>query len=153
MAVGAASRVLAVSSGGGHWVQLRRLMPAFESQDVVFVTVDEAYRDDVPHHRFRAVQDATQWDRLRLIRLVLQMLWIVVVERPHVVVTTGAAPGFFAIVFGKLLGARTLWLDSIANVERLSDSGRVVRRFADVWLTQWSHLAREGGPEFAGRVF
>ena len=70
-----------------------------------------------------------------------------------VVLSTGAAPGYFAILFGRLVGARTIWLDSIANVEQVSMSGQMVRRHADLWLTQWPHLAHEDGPECAGRVF
>ena len=35
---------MAVASGGGHWVQLLRLTPAFVDLDLVFVTVNEAYR-------------------------------------------------------------------------------------------------------------
>ena len=31
-------------------------------------------------------------------------------------------------------------------------SGRIAGPFADLWLTQWEHLAREGGPEYAGAV-
>ena len=34
-------KLLAVSSGGGHWVQLLRIAPAFENCDVTFVTVHE----------------------------------------------------------------------------------------------------------------
>ena len=69
-----------------------------------------------------------------------------------VVISTGAAPGFFGLAFGKLLGARTIWIDSMANVEELSLSGRQVRRFADLWLTQWPHLARPDGPRYEGGV-
>ena len=43
--------------------------------------------------------------------------------RPDVVITTGAAPGYFAVRIGKLLGARVVWVDSIANAEELSLSG------------------------------
>ena len=57
-----------------------------------------------------------------------------------------------ALVIGRILGARTIWLDSIANIEELSGSGRMVRRFADLWLTQWPHLAGPDGPEYAGAV-
>jgi hypothetical protein len=72
--------------------------------------------------------------------------------RPDVVISTGAAPGYFAILFGKKLGAKTIWLDSIANVDELSMSGRAVGKYADLWLTQWEHLATEGGPDFIGAV-
>ena len=146
-------KVLAVSSGGGHWVQLLRLVPAFGGCDVVFVTVSEMYRSDVSGRPFHVVTDATRWNRWRLVQLMFQILGHCWRVRPDVVVSTGAAPGLFALAFGRLLGAKTIWVDSIANVERLSMSGRLARAVAQLWLTQWPHLAREGGPEFAGRVF
>jgi hypothetical protein len=36
---------------------------------------------------------------------------------------------------------KVVWIDSIANVERLSLSGRIVRPFADLFLVQWPELA------------
>ena len=146
-------RVLAVASGGGHWVQLQRIVPAFAGHELTFVTIDPTYRADVPDQRVLIVRDSTRWDRLGMLRLSLQMLWVLLRVRPHVVVSTGAAPGCMAIVLGRLFGCRTIWLDSIANVEEMSMSGRLVRRFSQLWLTQWPHLAREDGPQFAGRVF
>ena len=80
------------------------------------------------------------------------VLRVVLKERPSVVVSTGAAPGLFGVIFGKLGGARTIWIDSIANAEELSMSGRLAGRWADLWLTQWPELAREGGPAFEGAV-
>lgn len=148
----ARAKVLAVASGGGHWVQLRRVLPAFEGQEIVLVTVSELYRADADGHRLLLVNDATRWNRLGSLELALRMLWLVLRERPDVVFTTGAAPGCFALIFGRLLGAKTIWLDSIANIERMSMSGRLVRRFAQLWLTQWPHLAGDDGPEYAGAV-
>ena len=37
------------------------------------------------------------------------------------VISTGAAPGYFAMRFAKWLGRRTIWIDSIANVEQPVD--------------------------------
>ena len=31
-------------------------------------------------------------------------------------------------------------------------SGRLARRVADAWLTQWQHLARPEGPHYWGAV-
>lgn len=146
-------KVLAVASGGGHWVQLRRVIPALEGHRVVYLTIHPTYRTDVPEAKVHVVNDATRWDRIGSLRMALRILWVVLRERPDVVLSTGAAPGFFAILFGRFLGARTIWLDSIANVEAVSMSGRMVRRYADLWLTQWPHLAEPDGPECAGRVF
>jgi hypothetical protein len=147
-----APKVLAVSSGGGHWVQLIRTLPAFADCNVAFVTVNPAYRDQVPAHRFYAVNDATRWNKLGLLLLLFRLLTIVLRERPDVIISTGAAPGYFAIRIGRWLGARTIWIDSIANVERLSLSGQKIGSHADLWLTQWPHLACADGPRFEGAV-
>lgn len=145
-------KVLAVASGGGHWVQMKRLMPVLASHEVTFVTVSEAYRCDVGGARLYAVTDATAWNKFKILWQAFQVLTIVLRIRPDVVVSTGAAPGYFAIRFAKLIGARTIWIDSIANVERLSLSGVKVRPYADLWLTQWQHLTLQCGPWYKGAV-
>jgi len=79
-------------------------------------------------------------------------LMLVLRLRPDVVITTGAAPGFFCLLWGRLFGARTLWIDSVANAEKLSLSGRLARRIAHCSLTQWEHLADGSTIHFAGSV-
>ena len=170
-------RVLAVASGGGHWIQLRRLRPAWAGCDVTYVTTRAGYRDEVagdaqetagnpagetagetvkgPPPRFLVVPDANRSQPLRLLRQLASIAWIVLRTRPDAVVTTGAAPGYFAIRLGRLAGARTIWVDSIANAEELSLSGRRAGPHADLWLTQWEHLAApdgEQGPRHRGAV-
>ncbi|MGA8214143.1 MAG: hypothetical protein WB799_11145 [Candidatus Sulfotelmatobacter sp.] len=145
-------KVLAVASSGGHWVQLRRVVPAFADSEIVYVTVIESYRSQVPESRFYSVNDATRWNKLALVVLALRLSWIIVKERPSVVISTGAAPGYFAILLGRLFGARTIWIDSMANIEDLSMSGSRVGRYADLWLTQWPHLAKADGPHYGGSV-
>jgi UDP-N-acetylglucosamine:LPS N-acetylglucosamine transferase len=145
-------KVLAVASSGGHWVQLRRVIPAFEGFDVVYVTVLKSYRSQVPENKFYAVNDATRWNKLGLVLLALRLVRIIIRERPSVVISTGAAPGYFAVLFGRWFGARTIWIDSMANIEDLSMSGSRAGRYADLWLTQWPHLARAEGPHYGGSV-
>ena len=145
-------KVLAVSSSGGHWVQLRRVIPAFAGSEVVYVTVLESYRSQVPENRFYCVNDATRWNKLSMIALALRLALIMAKEKPGVVISTGAAPGYFALLLGRWFGARTIWIDSMANIEHLSMSGSRVGRYADLWLTQWPHLARSEGPHYAGGV-
>jgi hypothetical protein len=132
-------------------VQLQRLRPALGDGPIEWVTTHADYGKDVdgPLH---VVRDANLWDKPGLVLLFLQVAWLVLRLRPKVVVTTGAAPGFAAVMFGRLLGARTIWIDSIANAETLSGSGARAGRWAHVWLTQWEHLARPEGPEYWGAV-
>ncbi|MDI9403149.1 MAG: glycosyl transferase [Limnohabitans sp.] len=133
-------KVLAISSRGGHWTQLRRLRRAFSDCDVIWASTDAALAREVAPDSFVTVPDASRWDRIKLVWSILCVLWLVLRLRPHAIVSTGAAPGYFALRFGRLVGARTLWLDSFANAEELSLSGRKTSSFADVTLTQWAHL-------------
>lgn len=146
------TRVLAVASPGGHFVQLTRVLPALEGTDLVLASTHSDYASAAPQARFRKIPDASLSSKLALLRLAWRMLWILWRERPDVVLSTGAAPGYFALRMGRWFGARTIWLDSIANVEELSLSGARVGPYADLWLTQWEHLARDGGPEYRGSV-
>ncbi len=135
-------KILAVASGGGHWVQLRRLQKAFVGHQQVYVTVKADYQSDIPQGaKFYTVNDATRWDKLGLIKLLFKLIIIVFKERPDIVISSGAAPGYFALRLGRFLGAKTIWIDSIANVEQTSLSGDKVSRHVDYCLTQWEHLA------------
>ena len=141
----ARKRVLAIASGGGHWVQLMRLRPAFEGQDVTWISRDPASASDVAPAPFLVIGEASRAQRLGVLKVIFQALWLLIKVRPGVIVTTGAAPGLIMLALGKtLFRAKTIWIDSIANVETLSGSGRLAARFADIRLTQWPDLVEEG---------
>ena len=133
--------VLAVASTGGHWIELRRMKSAFPSGETIWMTTSEGHRQEVGEDAFEVVPDCNRWDKVAVLKSALRILLVVLRRRPTHVVTTGAAPGYFALVFARLLGAKTVWIDSIANAETLSMSGQQARRWArEVW-TQWPELA------------
>ena len=134
-------KVLAVASAGGHWTQLLLLSDAFSHCDIRYVTTNINRSAAPTDEHLTMVIDADFSTKLKLIPLALQMLGILIKQRPDVVISTGAAPGFFAVMFGKLLGAKTIWVDSMANYSELSLSGKHASRFCDLSLTQWPVLA------------
>lgn len=147
-----AKKILAVASGGGHWIQLMRLRPAFEGCEVVYISTHEGYQKQVNGSVFYAVTDANRWNKLKLIKMAFEVFRVVSREKPDLIISTGAAPGLLAIVWGKLTGSKTIWLDSIANVERISMSGRLAKPLANVHLTQWKELAVVNSTLFKGNV-
>ena len=145
-------KVLAISSSGGHWVQLLRVIPAFKGRCIVYVSVNRHYGAEVKNSRFYTVVDVTRWNKAKWFIAASQLIWILLREQPDVVISTGALPGFIGIVLAKMMRKRTIWIDSIANVEEMSMSGQRIRKYVDLWLTQWPHLSEEKGPEYAGQV-
>ena len=145
-------RVLAVASGGGHWVQLERLRPAFRGFDVAYVSMFESYRQMVKGHSYYVIPDASRFDITGFIPVFWRAAKIVIRERPAAIVTTGSAPMLAFLMLGRLIGAKTLWIDSIANSERLSSSGRLARKLAHQVVSQWPTVAATEGVECWGSV-
>lgn len=145
-------RILAVASGGGHWQQLMLMRPAFEGHDVSFATTLPGLPEQFSAHPAAIVPDCNRNERLAALRCAAALGLLMLRRRPHVVISTGALPGVIALALGKAVGARTIWVDSVANAEEMSTSGRVARRFADLWMSQWDHVAAASGAEYAGAV-
>jgi UDP-N-acetylglucosamine:LPS N-acetylglucosamine transferase len=133
-------------------VQLLRLRPAFEGCAVSYATVHPDSAAEVPGARFFSFRDASRKNPGSFPIAALQIARAVLSVRPHVIVTTGSAPALIAILLGRLIGARTLWIDSIANSERMSSSGLRARKLAHMCVTQWPELSAEPRPQHWGAV-
>jgi UDP-N-acetylglucosamine:LPS N-acetylglucosamine transferase len=149
-------KIALAASAGGHLTELLRLEEAWKGKEAFFVTttgvvaagLQRAYRT-----RVYTVCESNREHPLRTLSAFASCVRIALRERPDVVISTGAAHGCMMCWLGKLLGARVIWVDSIANVERLSLSGRMVRRVADALLVQWPHLADSTrGIEYHGEL-
>jgi hypothetical protein len=145
-------RILAVSSAGGHWEQLRIISAAFEAASVHYATTLPKAGRGAGAEPVTVLTDCNRNRPLASLKCLAETFRLVRATRPTIVISTGAAPGLFAIIFGRFAGARTIWIDSVANCERLSVSGRMAGWVADLWLTQWRHLATGHGPRYLGSV-
>ena len=145
-------KICLAASAGGHLSQLLALTPACEGHTIVWITSLEVGADKLRKQGTTYV--VVEGNREQPL-LILQMAWgclrAIWLERPEVVVSTGAAPGLLACAFGRLLGAQVIWVDSIANTPRMSLSGRMARWFSSRTFTQWPEVAtRYSNVEYAG---
>lgn len=146
-------KILAISSSGGHWIQLLRLRPAFVGCRVTYVTTFSGADSSLSGERSFKILDSSKSSKLKLLFSSIQIFFILLRVRPNVIVTTGAAPGVISLVIGRLFGARRLWIDSIANGEELSLAGKIATKHAHLCLTQWPHIAeRSQYVEFRGSI-
>ncbi len=128
------------------------LRATIDHYDLHFATTDE----DVAHQRGIAnpatLPDCNQTMPVRSLLCAFIALWTVLRIRPDIVISTGAAPGYFCLLAGRLMGARTLWIDSVANGEQLSICGKLSKHTAHACLIQWEHLADEPSVKYRGAV-
>ena len=135
-------KILAVASAGGHWIQLLRVRKAFEDFEVIYVSTHKTIHLENEKDKYYSVTDASRWNKVKLIQMAFQVKRIIDKEKPDYIISTGAAPGLAAIIWGRMRGSKTIWIDSIANIERISLSGRLIKPFADLHITQWPQLAK-----------
>lgn len=143
---------MAIASGGGHWQQLMLMRDGYSMGEVLFVTTLKGLPEQFDAQPSKIVPDCNRNEPVNVIRCGLSLGLTLIRYRPHVIISTGALPGVIALALGRLMGARTIWVDSVANAEEMSMSGKLARRFAHLWLSQWEHVAQEAGAEYAGAV-
>ena len=128
------------------------LRDCLEAYDLRFATTDAAVAKQHGIEVVETLPDCNQNKPLQSLLCAFKALWVVIKHRPKVVLSTGAAPGYFCLLAGRLTGARTLWIDSVANAEELSMCGKLSRRTAHECITQWEHLADDKNVKYRGAV-
>ncbi len=136
-------KVLAVASGGGHITELLRLQPAFKEHELIYVSTQESFASTVKGFKYYLVPDFSKWNAYKIPMVAWKMYKLFSKIKPDVIVTTGAAPGVIALFVGWLMGAKTIWVESLCHAEKVSISGKMVNFFADRVYTQWPHLATD----------
>lgn len=148
-------KILAIASAGGHWQQLMELRPAWDDLGpgaALYATTLPDLPDQFGAAPAVIVPDCNRNAPLAVLRCTWALARLIRAERPAVVISTGALPGVIALALGRVAGARTVWLDSVANAEEMSMSGRLARRVADLWLSQWPEVARAQGATYIGSI-
>ena len=147
-------RICLAASGGGHLTELLAISDSYSRYETFCITTVPAVQGNLQEFgHVYVVGECNRNSPLRVLKVFGLCARIIFQNRPDVVISTGAAPGCIVCFFGKILGARIIWLDSIANVDKISLSGRMVRYIADLFLVQWPELASKyKHVEYAGTV-
>jgi len=123
------------ASGGGHVRQLLDLSPAWSAYSHFFVTEPTALGASIAKdHRTHFVEhvalgQARLGSPMRMafaaLRNFFQSAGVILRERPHVVISTGAGSVYFTALWARLLGARIVVIESFARFDRLSAFARI----------------------------
>lgn len=146
-------KILAIASGGGHWEQLMLIRPAFMDAEVKYVTTLAGLPARCGIDNYALISECNRNDLGKVLANAWRISILIARFKPDVVISTGALPGLIAVVLAKVIfRKRTIWLDSVANGREFSMSGRLAKRFSNLWLTQWEEVADATGATYLGRV-
>jgi UDP-N-acetylglucosamine:LPS N-acetylglucosamine transferase len=65
---------------------------------------------------------------------------ILLKRRPDVILSCGAGPAVPFAIIGKLLGAKVIFVETFAAVDRPTLTGRLIYPFSDLFIYQWKRL-------------
>jgi UDP-N-acetylglucosamine transferase subunit ALG13 len=144
-------RLCLAASGGGHVRQLLDLEPVWSRHDYFFVTEPTAMGESLALKHRSYFLPHFAWGQAKLgapLRMIANAwkgmfaAWkIMRSERPDVVITTGAGAVFFPVLFGRLLGARVIVIESFARFDHPSLFGRLAAPLAHNMVVQSAKLA------------
>lgn len=144
-------KVCLAASGGGHVRQLLDLAPTWSPHDYFFVTENTALGASlaeqhrtyfVPHVAFGQIRLGSPFRMVAgAISSVFRSAKVIWKERPDVVISTGAGAVLFAVGWARLLGARTIVIESFARFDHPSIFSRATAPWAHDLVVQSKALS------------
>jgi beta-1,4-N-acetylglucosaminyltransferase len=146
---------LLVASNGGHLLQLSQLKDTWAREERHWVTFDKPdARSMLAGEDVTYAHHPTNRNIPNLLRNLRLALSLVRRLRPRAIVTTGAGVAVPFCWIGRLLGARIVYIESFARVNRPSLTGRLVHPVAHRFFVQWPDMrAHFRKAEYRGGIF
>lgn len=136
-------KICFVASSGGHWEELMCLGDIARKNNSFFVTEAGAQADAFLSENLYALPQINRHEKfflLHFLKLFISVGKIVINEKPDVVITTGALLAFPFCFLVKLMGGKVVYIESFARVHNASMTGKLVYRFADLFIVQWESM-------------
>jgi beta-1,4-N-acetylglucosaminyltransferase len=134
-----------VCSHGGHLTETLQILDAFEEHQIFFATYHSVRDEDLRKLGPVYFIDQIGTNVARLIGSCFWALRILSYERPNVIVSLGAEIAIPFFYWSKLLGIKTIFIESWCRVESLSKTAWLVYPVADQFCVQWPQLLQVCG--------
>lgn len=150
-------KICFAASSGGHLVEIMNLKPIMSEYDSFIITEKTQY--PLTDHQIRTynVCQVNRHELLCIFKLcviALRAFCCFCKEKPDIVISTGALATVPICLIGKLFRKKVIYIESYANVDSPSKTGRLVYRFADRFYVQWQALLEfYPNARFIGGIF
>ncbi len=146
MAKSSKSKIMFVAGAGGHLTEILKLSPLFSKYPYVLVTekcpATSFLEKRYPNHIYYLVRNSSFMHPLRLIITCFKSLYLYFKVRPRYIITTGPNIAGPICCIGKLFGSKIIYIESFANINTKTLTGKIVYKFADLFLVQWESMLK-----------
>ena len=141
--VGFRMKVCLVGSSGGHLTHLQMLRPFWEEQDRFWVTFDkEDARSLLKGEVMYPCHYPTNRNVINLIRNTVLAVKILKKEKPDLIISSGAAVAVPFFYIGKLMGAKTVYVEIFDRIDHSSMTGKMVYPVTDRFIVEWEEMKK-----------
>ena len=141
--------VMFISSTGGHLNEMMQLKELFKKYDYYIVTektksnlnLKNKYKNRVSFLIF-GTKDHMLTYPFKLLANCFKSLYIYLKVHPDYIITTGAHTAGPMCCIGKIFGSKIIYIETFANIHSKTVTGRIVYKFADLFIVQWESMLK-----------
>ena len=134
-------KVCLVGSSGGHLTHLYMLKPFWQDKERFWVTFDkEDARSLLERETVYSCYFPTNRNLKNLIRNTFLAWKVLRKEKPDLIISSGAAVAVPFFYLGKLLGAKTMYIEVFDRIDQPTLTGRLVYPVTDRFVVQWEEM-------------
>ena len=139
--------VLFISSTGGHLDELMQLKPMFEKYNYYIVTektksnigLKKKFPKKINFLAYGTKKNMLIYPFLLLFNS-FKSLYIYIKTRPKFIISTGAHTAGPMCLIAKIFGSKIIYIETFANSKTKSVTGKLVYKFADLFIVQWEEM-------------
>lgn len=135
-------KICFAASSGGHFEQLMMLKNVMERYDSFVITEKTNYEINIKnkHYFLKQVNRKEPMMVLNLLINLIKSTYILVKEKPNIVICTGVLAMIPMCLLVKLTGGKLIYIESFAKINSPTLSGKLLYKFADRFYVQWEEM-------------
>lgn len=145
--IGKDTKILFISSTGGHFSELMQLKPLMEKCKYHIVTektktnsnLKEKYGEKIDFLLYDTKKHPFKYCFVLLANCFMS-LYIYLKIRPQIVITTGTHTAGPMCCIAKILGSKVIYIETFANRKTKTATGKLIYLFADIFVVQWEEM-------------
>lgn len=136
-------KVCLVGSSGGHLMHLYMLKSFWENKDRFWVTFDkEDARSILEGERMIPCYYPTNRS-IKALFINTRLAWrILKTEKPDLIISSGAAVAVPFFYIGKILGAKTIYIEVFDRMDKPTMTGKIVYPITDKFIVEWEEMKK-----------
>lgn len=142
-------KVMFISSTGGHFNELMQLKPLFKKYDYYIVTEKDVITEGFKEEYKDRISYLLYGTRAHMLKYIFQFtyncfktVYLYFKIRPKYIVTTGTHTAGPMCVLGKIFGSKIIYIETFANRNTKTATGRLIYKFADLFIVQWEEMLK-----------